>query len=389
MDYKQKRTRALDNAQSIVDSALRENRPMTSDEQGRFDSLLSEANQAADAIRADAARNPLRSILAPRATRLDGSEWVARELRTLVPLSGSGASIDPTSVANYVLDTLTLESTFLASGVIQTVLADGVGQSLTIPTTTTDATTYNLGAGTAITASDPTIGTTVATPRKYAALTYVSNEVLADAHPDVIAGVGRSLIKSVARAFDLEAYTGSGTAPAITGLANVASIGTVSMGTNGAALTNVDNFAEAIGKVRAAGGSPSAIVVGTRTLTELTKLKVDSSSNLPLLVAGGSQAGVAQATPFAIAGVQVFVSDQLPANETQGTASNCQSAFVYDASRVHAVFRRRANTADLVSLERDSSAGFASDLTYLRAVLRATVAVPHAGAVCKIVGIKP
>jgi len=386
MNHKEQRERNLRRAESLVESVAAEGRGLTPDEQARFDGYLAEANVALERMRADEIRAPFASVIAPRATVAHGSQWLTR---ALVPLSGSGASIDPTYVANYVLDTLTLESTFLRSGVNQIVLRDGLGQSLTIPTTTVDATTYNLTAGSAITASDPTIGTTVATPRKYAAITAISNEVLSDAHPDVLAGVGRSLIKSVARAFDLEAYTGSGTAPAITGLANVASIGTVSMGTNGAALTNVDPFADAIGAIRASGGNPSAVVVGSRTATALSKLKVDGSSNLPLLVAGGTQAGVPQATPLSISGVAVYVSDQLPANETQGTATNCQSAFVYDASQVHAVFRRRTDGGELISLERDSSAGFTSDLTYLRAVLRATVAVPHAGAVCKIVGIKP
>ena len=386
MNHKQQRERSLRRAESLVESVAAEGRGLNSDEQARFNAYLDEANVSLDKMRADEARAPFSSIIAPRATLAHGSEWLTR---ALVPTTGSGTSIDPTNVANYVLDTLSLESTFLRSGVNQIVLRDGLGQSLTIPTTTVDATTYNLGAGTAITASDPTIGTTVATPRKYAALTAISNEVLYDAHPDVLAGVGRSLIKSVARAFDLEAYTGSGTAPAITGLANVANIGTVSMGTNGAALTNTDPFADAIGAIRAAGGNPSAIVVGTRTATALSKLKVDSSSNLPLLVAGGTQAGVPQATPLSISGVAVYVSDTLPANETQGTATNCQSAFVYDGSQIHAVFRRRVENGTLVSLERDSSVGFTSDLTYLRAVLRATVAVPYAGAVCKIVGIRP
>lgn len=389
MNSTDKRAATLAKARALTETAQAEGRAFTADESQRFESLMHEAKASSAAVEADKARAELFATSASGGDALRGGKWLANEIRTLVPGSGSGAAIDGTSYADFALETLTLQSTFLRSGVNQITLPDGLGQSLTIPTVTADATTYNLGAGSAITASDPTIATIVATPQKFASLVSLSNEVIFDANPAVLQSVATSLTKSIATAFDLAAFTGSGTAPAITGLQNVSGIGTVSMGTNGASLSSLDPFAEAIGAVIAAGGNPSAIVVGARTYLAMLKLKtLTSGANQPLLLGGGAQDGAGAAVPQSIYGVPLYVSGVLPTNETQGSASTAQSAYVYDASQVHAIFRRaRNNAAGLVALERDSSALFGSDITQLRGVLRATVAVPYAGAVCRIKGI--
>ena len=302
----EKRAATLAKARALTENAQAEGRAFTADESQRFEALMADAKAATLAASADQARADLFATSTRTADPLKGGKWLANEIRALVPGSGSGAAIDGTSYANFALETLALESTFLRSGVNQIVLPDGLGQSLTIPTVTGDATTYNVGAATAITASDPTISTTVATPQKFAALTSISNEVLFDANPAVFQSVSTSLVKSIATAFDLAAFTGSGTAPAITGLQNVAGIGSVSMGTAGASLTNLDPFAEAIGSVVAAGGRPSAIVVGARTYLSMLKLKsLTTGANLPLLLAGGGQDGAGAAVPMSIYGVPV------------------------------------------------------------------------------------
>jgi len=389
MSPSEKRLAALAEARTLTEKAQAESRAFTAEEAQRFESLMADARTQGVIGVANQARADLYANSKRTRDDLRGGKWLANEIRALVPGSGSGAAIDGTSYADFALETLALESTFLRSGVNQIVIGDGLGQSLTIPTVTADATTYNLAAGSAITASDPTISTTVATPQKFAALTSISNEVLFDANPAVFQSVSTSLVKSIATAFDLAAFTGSGSGAAITGLQNVSGIGSVSMGTNGASLSSLDPFAEAIGTIVAAGGRPSAIVVGARTYLAMLKLKtLTSGANQPLLLGGGAQDGAGAAVPQSIYGVPLFVSGNLPANETQGTATTAQSAYVYDASQVHAVFRRaRGNTTSLVSLERDSSALFGSDVTQLRGILRATIAVPYAGAVARIRGI--
>lgn len=388
MKATEKRAEALAKAKSIAEACQEARVPLDGEHLRKFDAYIAEADALATEIKADAARENLRSVLAPRSQSVNGATWLQREMRFLTPTTGSGTAIDRNRDADFALQTLQLESVFLRSGVNQIILGDGEGQALDIPTITADPTTYNLGAGTAITASDPTISTTTATPQKFAALTTITNEVLTDANPAVLNSVATSLVKSVASAFDLAAFTGSGTAPAIAGFQTSAG-GTVSMGTNGASLSNFDPFADAIATVYAAGATPSAIVVGVRTWKALLKIKtLTSTSNEPAILSGGSQAGVAGAVPLSIYGLPVFISGQLPTNETAGTATTAQSAYVYSGRDVHAVFRRsRRAASSLVSVEQDSSAKFAEDSTQIRAVLRAAVAVPYAGAVCRITGI--
>ena len=388
MNIKEQRAESLAKAQSIAEACAEAGIPLAGNDLRKFDGHIADAERLAVAIQADSARESFRSVLGPRVQTVNGASWLQRELRFLTPTTGSGTAIDRNRDADFALQTLSLESVFLRSGVNQIILGDGEGQALDIPTITADPTTYNIGAGTAITASDPTVSTTTATPQKFAALTTITNEVLNDANPAVLNTVSLSLVKSVATAFDLAALTGSGTAPAIAGLQTSAG-GTVSMGTNGASLTNFDPFADAIGTVIAAGAEPTAIVVGVRTWKALLKIKtLTSTSNTPAILSGGSQAGVAGAAPLQIYGLPVYISGTLPINETAGTATTAQSAYVYSARDIHAVFRRsRRAASSLVSVEQDASAKFAEDSTQIRAVLRAAVAVPYAGAVCRITGI--
>jgi len=390
MSHKERREEALASARSIIENAKRSERALTSDESQQIEANLADARQAAAALEAYDAGRTYAKIFngTPSRDEYRGGNWIANELRTLSPTSGAGTAIDNTKFADFVLGNLSAASAFLASGVNQIVLGDAEGQSLTIPTITADYTTANYSAAGTISASDPTIAQTVATPRKFGALGAISNEVLNDANPAALDALASSLVKSVGNSFDLAAFEGSGTAPAITGLQNVSNINEVTMGTNGASLTNLDPFADAIGEITLDNANAGAIVVGARTYKALLKLKtLTSGANEPLLLAGGTQAGAGAAVPMSIYGVPVYVSTQLSATETQGTATTGQSAYVYDPTALHAVFRRARGSQTLVAVERDSSRLFNLDTSEIRGILRATVAVPFPGAVARIKGI--
>lgn len=385
-----KRLAVLDDAKRIASRAQAEGRSFTSEEAERFNGKIEEADRLARAIEAETLRSPYLAALAPKAT--DGRDlaahWISSELRTLVPGTASGQSIDPSAFARFVVGSLAAQSTFLASGVNTITLGDGEGQSLIIPTITADATAAALAAAGTPTASDPTISQTTATPKKLMALTAVSNEVFADANAAALTALADSLVKSVSGLFDTYAYEGSGSSNQITGLQSISGINEVSMGTNGASLSNLDPFADAIGEIIADGGTPSCFVVGARTYKALIKLKsLTSGANTPLLTAGGNQPGVAQAAPLTLLGLPLFVNGHLSSTQTQGTALTAQSAFCYDASQIHAVFRKAAGASALVSVERDASRLFNLDASEIRATLRADVVAPHPEAICRIKGI--
>jgi HK97 family phage major capsid protein len=105
-----------------------------------------------------------------------------------------------------------------------TIINANNGRPLIIPTSTVDPTSYTPGEGTAITASDPTLGTATATPVSYKALGYLS----AEAEEDEVVGLmqvlsyqqGRSLglaFGSAATTAILAAASNGGTATGLTG----------------------------------------------------------------------------------------------------------------------------------------------------------------------------
>lgn len=301
------------------------------------------------------------------------------ELRALVENTGAGGVIVPDDFQASFFDALVAQSVGLRAGfrVVRT-----NRDVMKVPRVDSDpAAAWTSEAGT-ITAADPGYTELSATPRKLATLTVMSNELIADSNPSVIGLLEMQVARALALKLDLGFFEGSGTAPEIRGLKNVTGISTVSMGTNGAAFTNLDQFADAIGQLEQDNARATAIVLHPRSWKALIKLKeATSGNNKPLLQdsAGSGSQGVTRS----IYGVPVFLSSQLSVAETQGTATNASSAYVVQADQCVTVFRED------VRVELDRSRLFNSDQSELRAILRADLVVPNAKAIVRILGIIP
>jgi HK97 family phage major capsid protein len=76
----------------------------------------------------------------------------------------------------------------------------------------------------------------------------------------------------------------------------------------------------------------------------------------------------------AIMGVPVFLSSQLPVNETQGSSSVASSIYIVEAAQCVIVIR-----VDLTTVV-DRSVKFTSDVTAVRAILRIDTVVPFPSA---------
>lgn len=247
--------------------------------------------------------------------RYGAGEWLAAELRALVGTGVTGGgSFTPAQAARFFFDRLAATSVGLRSGfrVIQT-----DRDSMLIPRLTADVTSAWVSEGGTISSTDLTADLITATPRKLAGIEAMSNEVIDDSEPAILDVVGQSLIRSIALKFDLGAFEGSGTPPEIRGLLNVSGIQTVSMGTNGAAPTNLDPFADAISALEAENAEASAITMHPRTWKSVVKLKETSTSNKPLVTEGSGSptSGIRRS----IYGVPVFLTSQLSIAETQGS----------------------------------------------------------------------
>lgn len=300
---------------------------------------------------------------------LDAVRSVAKgESRSLT--TTSAAAIAPPELSNFLFDRLRPASVALRAGI--RVVTTG-RDTVQWPKLVADMTPGWYQELQAITPTDPAFATLTATPRKLAALAQVSNEVVDDSDPAIIDVLTAHIATVLGLKLDLAAFEGSGTAPEIRGLKNIAGIQTTSMGANGGAVTSLDTFSDAIALLEAVNARAGAIIMAPRTWNTVRKLK-DTTSR-PLLGDG------AQATAANILGVPVYVTGQLSVTETQGTATTASSIYVFDPGQI--VLVRRADT----SIELDRSRLFNQDASELRGTLRADLLAPNPAAVVRIVGV--
>ncbi len=290
---------------------------------------------------------------------------------------GTGRSFTPQQAGEFFIDKLNAESIGLLSGmtVVRT-----ERRELAVPRLVQDAGTKWAAEGEDLLTTDMVADTIVATPRKLAALNIISNEVRTDSVPAILDALGTSMVRALALRLDRGIFEGSGTAPEVRGLRNTSGVGVVSMGANGAPLTNLDAIADALGTLAGNNANASAIAMHPRTWQSLSKIKTATGSNAPVLTTGGT---LADGITRALFGVPVYLSSQLSVTETQGTATNASSVYVYSADSVMVVFRSDA------TVEVDSSAAFRTDESLVRAIVRADVVVPNPAAVVRIAGVTP
>lgn len=288
----------------------------------------------------------------------------------------TGRAFTPYEAGAFFFDKLAAQSVGLLSGftVIRT-----DRRELQVPRLTADAGSAWRNEGDDLLTADPLADTITATPRKLAGLNILSNEVRVDSVPAILDMVGKSLARSLGLKLDAGFFEGSGTAPEIRGLKSTSGIGSVSMGANGAAPANLDAIADAINLLESNNAVPGAIVMPPRTWGTLSKLKEATGSNKPVLINDAPTEGIKRS----VYGVPVFLTSQLGIAETQGTATNASSIYVFDPSQIVAVIRSD------VTLEVDGSAAFRTDQSMVRAILRADMVVPNPAAVVRIAGVTP
>lgn len=201
------------------------------------------------------------------------------------------------------------------------------------------------------------------------ALIRASRELVEDAQ-----GLEETLNNAFARALalklDLAALRGTGTAPEPRGLFNTTGVNEVSMGTNGAQLTNWDKIVDAYQAVRDDNHEPNgALVLAPRTAATIAKMK--DTTNQPLR------------RPPDLEDAQILSTTQVGIADTQGTATNASAIYLGDWPQL--MIGMRTNLTIEVLRERYSDnhqMGFV-------AALRADVQLAHPEAFARIVEIIP
>lgn len=221
----------------------------------------------------------------------------------------------------------------------------------------------------AIAESDPTFDSVVFQPKSLAFYFKVSRELLEDS-VNVNSAIETVITNTMALELDRAALIGSGASNQPTGIKNISGVNSVSMGTNGAAITDYDEFLDALLLMREDNSSdPTAAIMAPRT--EITLAKLKDSTGQPLM------------RPKAIDGLPFYGTTQIPTNDTQGTAVNASSVYLGDFTRLWIGVR----TSLVVQVLRER---FAETGQYgFVAHMRADVQAEHAGSFAKIIGIIP
>jgi HK97 family phage prohead protease len=283
--------------------------------------------------------------------------------------NATATPISQPEVSTFLWDLLRPASALLASGVR---VISTASQSIVWPRIVTSVDPTWIAETEVIPEGDPAFGQLTATPKKLAHRVELSNELIDDSEPSIIDILNRHLGQMLALKLDVSALENNPASnpDGIRGLKYVPGIQTLSMGTNGAALTNYDPLLQAVGMLRASNvAGPYAAVVNPRSLLALELLKAETGSNEQL----GAPAGLPM----------IYTTSQASMTETKGTATNASSIYVYAPAEIVVV--RRQDTV----IEVDRSRLFDRDMSEIRAKLRADLLVPNPMAVVRIDGVIP
>ena len=168
--------------------------------------------------------------------------------------------------------------------------------------------------------SEPTFDAVQFVARSLAVWVPISRELIEDSI-NIETALQLALTGALAGEVDRVAMLGSGTAPEPKGIANDANINTLSMGENGAAITNYAQLLSAYQLMAEANSSaPTAAIMAPRTRFAYAGL-VDSSGQ-PLN------------RPDIIKDLPLLMTTKVPIDDTQGTAVNASKIILGDFSRL-------------------------------------------------------
>ncbi len=206
--------------------------------------------------------------------------------------------------------------------------------------------------------------------RTLAILIKMSRELFMDAK-NVESAVNNALGAGIALELDRVALFGSGAGEEPKGLLNTTGIQTVTVDENGHVLTSYDQFSIAVQQVADVNGAANAVIYSPRTAGTLDRLK--DTTGQPLQ------------PPESFKGLLKLSTKQVPDNMTHGTANNASSAVVGEWNNLLVGIRED------MEIEMSMGAGdsFMRNQVWMRAILRADIAVARPNKFCVIPGIIP
>ena len=210
----------------------------------------------------------------------------------------------------------------------------GLVGNVAIPRRSGVASTYYLSTQTtAITQSESTFDQVTLAPKNLAALSKYSRQTLLQGTPGIEDLVRRDLTDGINLAIDLGILNGSGTSGQPTGIMQTSGIGSVAMGTNGAAVTleKVVDLEAAVMNVNGAVNPGNvAYLTNYKVLAALKKLRAGGAAagDGPFLFnTNGATLGRGP-TPGTLNGYPLAPTNQVPSNLVKGTSGAVCSALL-------------------------------------------------------------
>lgn len=303
-----------------------------------------------------------------------------------VGAAGTGGNLVATNLlASSFIDVLRNNALIMAMG--PTVLSGLVG-NVAIPRATAATATYWVTEASAITEAEATFDQVTLSPKQIGARSQYSRLALQQTTPDIEAIVRNDLAKVMALGIDKAAISGTGSSGQPTGILNQAGIGSVAMGTNGAAFTDsasgstsgLDQLIALEGKLDVANALNGNLyyLTNAKVVQALKKLKTAYGEYLWTAMDGVTTQG----TPGGVNGYSVMRSNQVPSNLTKGSGSNLSALIFGDFSQLVI-----GMWGALEILPNPYGSGYTAGSVDIRAMQTCDVAVRHAESFAAITDI--
>lgn len=290
------------------------------------------------------------------------------EQRVLSGLTiGQGGATIPADLSATIIDAMRPRMVTIAAGATTVPMAT---RQFRIARQTADAIAQFRAEGLAITESDPVFDQVLLDSKTLACRFNLTRELIEDGQ-NIGAKAQDVLANAMALALDQAVLVGSGAANQPLGIRGQAGIQSVSMGTNGAQLTNWIQPLNAVQALETANaGNITAMVMAPRTARAIYGFVATDGQPLQ--------------PPPRLANVPVLASTSVPINEVQGTSGAVASSiFTGDFSEV--LIGLRTELQIQVLQERFAEVGQIGFIAWMRA----DVALARPAAIARILGIIP
>jgi len=291
--------------------------------------------------------------------------------------SSMGYFVPNEILAGYI-ELLRAESVVMSMGA--TVLDNLTGIPVTLPKQTGGATGYWVGENEQITESELTTGMISLTPKKVGALVKISNETLKYTNPSAEALIRNDLFTTIALKIDYTCLKGKGSSNEPTGIANVAGINTVAIGTNGGAPTFdlLYDMQYALQEDNAYRGK-LGYIFHPATRRRLVKTKIAQYST----DTGGDyiiEPMTSESALISWMGHPYKMTTQIPINLEKGSAANCTE--IYFGNWAEMLIGMWGGIELMAS--KETSTAFEYDQTWVRILQSIDIQVRHAQSFCLI-----